>query len=641
MPTSPSGPVRRAQLIVPFGTGSMVVVVGGTSLVVAGLDYWYQQANDKKKIDTKEFIIEEWRLQNLLGVDHFCLPPDYREYTRGQEVPNIGITIPAFRFPTWHFCPFCRLLRSWPMYAKGSRGRLKCPECEAKKKNYNFMHQVPFVAMCERGHLQDFPWNEWVHHDPNPKCKGPLRLTSTGSASLGGQKVKCDGCGKVRNLGGITSDTMLSKSLSKGAEFLCQGMRPWLGPNSQETCNAPIRGSLRSASNLYFARVYSSIYLPRMLDINLQKIEEILVSPPLSTLLTIFRDFGEKDLAKITKTLRDQQTRLLVEFTDDQILKVIEKLFTQGSIDDQIGQDSSISEDEHTSFRRVEYRALLTEHHDLQLIIREGDLNTYEAGISRYFSRIMLVNKLRETRTLAGFSRIYPENDKDRVQMQSILWKNMPSDPRERWLPAYIVYGEGIFFEFNETLLRKWENKYEVLARTRPLLDRFKVMQEIRRLKDRPIGPRFILLHTFAHIIMNRLTFECGYSSAALRERLYISDNIAAPMAGVLIYTADGDSEGTMGGLVRMGKPGYIEPVIQRALENACWCSADPVCMEMGKHIGQGPDSCNLAACHNCALVPETACEEFNRFLDRAMVIGEIDNPEIGFFDIRKHQVNN
>ena len=131
---------------------------------------------------------------------------------------------------------------------------------------------------------------------------------------------------------------------------------------------------------------------------------------------------------------------------------------------------------------------------------------------------------------------------------------------------------------------------------------------------------------------MNQLTFECGYSSAALRERLFISSNPDFPMSGVLIYTADGDSEGTMGGLVRMGKPGYLEPVIQKALMSAKWCSADPICMEMGRLKGQGPDSCNLAACHNCALVPETACEEFNRFLDRGLLVGSVDNPTLGFF---------
>jgi hypothetical protein len=107
-------------------------------------------------------------------------------------------------------------------------------------------------------------------------------------------------------------------------------------------------------------------------------------------------------------------------------------------------------------------------------------------------------------------------------------------------------------------------------------------------------------------------------------------------MGGVLIYTAAGDAEGTLGGLVRMGEPGYLEPVIRRALETAQWCSADPVCMEMGIGSGQGPDSCNLAACHSCALVPETACEQFNRFLDRASVIGDLTDSSIGFFEPRE-----
>ena len=102
-------------------------------------------------------------------------------------------------------------------------------------------------------------------------------------------------------------------------------------------------------------------------------------------------------------------------------------------------------------------------------------------------------------------------------------------------------------------------------------------------------------------------------------------------MAGLLIYTAAGDSEGTMGGLVRMAKPENLWPVMSNAISDARWCSTDPVCMDSGEK-GQGPDSCNLAACHGCALVPETSCEEFNRFLDRGLVIGTFGEPSLGFF---------
>jgi hypothetical protein len=87
-----------------------------------------------------------------------------------------------------------------------------------------------------------------------------------------------------------------------------------------------------------------------------------------------------------------------------------------------------------------------------------------------------------------------------------------------------------------------------------------------------------------------------------------------------------------MGGLVRMGKPGSLESVFTTALAEARWCSADPVCMELGE-AGQGPESCNLAACHSCALLPETACENFNRFLDRAALVGSPLDQSLGYFD--------
>ncbi len=644
MTNSPSGPIRRAQLIAPFGVGSMVTVPGGTSLIIAGLDYWYKNRDGSDISDSEEFKFEEWRLQALLGVSHLRLPPDYRDsFWTGKEAFNLEITIPAFRFPAWHFCPDCKLLKEWPLFKRGTGGRIKCPECKLKKKT-RYMFQVPFIAMCELGHLQDFPWREWVHGKSNPSCGGDLRLIATGSATLAGQKVKCDKCNKERNLEGITrantnkdgkTTTTLSKTLGQGTEFLCKGHKPWLGPDSNETCNAHIKGSLRSASNVYFAQIRSSIYLPRIDDSSLQELEILLANPPLSTLVNMLNDLGV-EIAKISESVTAQQSRLLASYTKDQInsvLKVILSTKYPSEISKDSAQVAGLLEDEQTAFRRSEYEGLKKERKDVLLKIKAGNLRNYLPLVSEYFSRLMLIEKLQETRTLTGFTRVFPENNLTYSQRQQMLWNIPTGNSSTSWLPAYKVYGEGIFFEFDEEKINKWELLESVKKRARPLLDRYQELQITRRLRDRPIGPRFILIHTFAHLIMNRLTFDCGYSSAALRERLYISSNPATPMAGVLIYTADGDSEGTMGGLVRMGKPGYIEPIIQRALENAKWCSSDPVCMEMGNTQGQGPDSCNLAACHNCALVPETACEEFNRFLDRGLVIGDFDNPSIGYFD--------
>jgi hypothetical protein len=156
-------------------------------------------------------------------------------------------------------------------------------------------------------------------------------------------------------------------------------------------------------------------------------------------------------------------------------------------------------------------------------------------------------------------------------------------------------------------------------------------MAHVRGLQGRNLSPRFVLIHTLAHLMINELVFACGYSSASLRERLYVSEAANRQMAGFLLYTAAGDSEGTMGGLVRMARPDNLRSVFASALSNARWCSTDPVCMDAGEK-GQGPDSCNLAACHGCALLPETSCEEFNRFLDRGLVIGTFTDPTLGYF---------
>jgi len=140
---------------------------------------------------------------------------------------------------------------------------------------------------------------------------------------------------------------------------------------------------------------------------------------------------------------------------------------------------------------------------------------------------------------------------------------------------------------------------------------------------------KFFLLHTLAHALIRRLSFECGYGSSSLRERLYCWDEKHKKMTGILIYTAAGDSEGTMGGLVQQGKPGRFETLLVGAIQDILWCSSDPICIE--SH-GQGIDSLNRAACYACALLPETSCEEGNRFLDRAALIGTPEDPSLSFF---------
>jgi hypothetical protein len=591
----------------------MMVAPDGISLITAGLDHWYKREDstgDSRDVDTEEFEVEEWRLQRALGVTHFRLPPDFRQSRHPDPPPNVYLTVPALRFPAWHFCPGCHRLTQLPL---ARRGRARCSTDKCRR----FLVQVPFVAMCDYGHLQDFPWREWVHRSATATCDKPLYLYATGGATLAAQKVKCD-CGVERNLAGITTatkkGTFLTSNLADGEEYLCRGGVPWHGEDAGEGCTRPLRGSLRSASNLYFSLVRSAIYLPRNTSSVPPELITLLESPPLSTLLRFAADLGGVLSAE---KLRGQHRSLLEQFSDEEIAAALEIV---GSGEQEEKEDDTADGDpDERELRRPEFAVLRSGLNHPELMIRPASLDEYEDWAAAHFGRLTLIDKLRETRALTGFNRVFPENDLGLANRKALLRKQASAD---RWLPAYVVYGEGLFFEFPEDRLGEWEKQEAVLRRAELLASRFATVQTERQLRPREITPRFLLVHTFAHLLMNRLTFECGYSSAALRERLYVSELGAAPMAAVLIYTAAGDAEGTMGGLVRMGKRGYLEPTIRAALREATWCAADPVCMEIGTRAGQGPDACNLAACHNCALVPETACEEFNRFLDRGVVVG-------------------
>jgi len=142
---------------------------------------------------------------------------------------------------------------------------------------------------------------------------------------------------------------------------------------------------------------------------------------------------------------------------------------------------------------------------------------------------------------------------------------------------------------------------------------------------------KFILLHTLSHLLISQLAFESGYSSSSLRESIYFSDDKENRMAGILIYTADSDAEGSLGGLVRQGKAGRFIPTLISSLKKATWCSADPVCGET-----KTKTSYNQAACHSCALIAETSCTYMNTLLNRKLLLDQ----KTGFFKDLVDEIN-
>ena len=258
---------------------------------------------------------------------------------------------------------------------------------------------------------------------------------------------------------------------------------------------------------------------------------------------------------------------------------------------------------------------------------------TVPVSLAPYISRLVRVMRLREVRALTGFTRI------DMPRTGQAVNPNRPqvsvaflSAGKKNWLPAIEVRGEGIFFELDSDAIARWEAIPAVQVRAAEiaptLLDSMSLSDEDKQSPTDSLAARFMLCHTLAHILMRQLSLQSGYSSASLRERLFIGNNPEA-MSGVMIYTASPDSDGTLGGLQRQGKAARFEETFIQALEGVRWCSSDPLCVE---GVTSETEPTNLAACHSCVLTSETSCEEFNRYLDRSVLVGLPGEAAVGFF---------
>lgn len=630
-----TGAMRRAQLVSPFGVGAMSVLVNGTSVITAGLDHWYRP-EDSSTMAIEEYQEHDWRLEARLQVSEFRLPPDFRRGGQGNDNRNVKLTVPVLRFPRWCFCMFCKRLEI-------STLTMQQPVVCKDKKHADWkykprMSQVPFVAVCTAGHLDDFPFDKWVHRAHLPTCTGTLRLKSLGGGGLEGQRVVCDKCESERNLQGITQarftngeerTTLTDQLASSGDPFFCTGARPWLG-TMEGACDLPIRGALRAAGNVYFPKVESSIYLPRVSGAVSSEMHELMRHPAVSgTMRTLHSIFGSGlDVNMLREHLqKNVPPELFGPIADEELIAGYRDLLGVDENEPETGEETNTElltgndEWRYPEFQHIRQ----TPEDDFLTTTNPGR----HADLDDYLERVRSVDVLRETRVLRGFTRV--RDDVLKLSVGKSLLRRQPLPPVQDWLPAYVVKGEGIYFELDPERVAAWEARAEVQIRAQKITDQYSQIASQRGLHGRFLSPRFLLLHTLGHLLINELIFACGYSSASLRERLYVSSTGGREMAGLLIYTAAGDSEGTMGGLVRMARPDNLRSVFAAAISHARWCSTDPVCMDAGEK-GQGPDSCNLAACHGCALLPETSCEEFNRFLDRGVVVGTFADPALGYF---------
>jgi hypothetical protein len=596
--------VRAAQAVLQYGVGAMVDFPDQT-LVTAAPEYWSGTTK-----------IYDDRFAKALGVDYFAMPTD----------------ISYARFPEWYFCPKCRRfqpLSKWiKEYQKRAKDRqlqrdynmvesLQCPDCKQD------LVVARIVTVCEKGHLNDFPWVKWVHaRSKKPVCNNPMLRFKTGASGtegLEGLTVECDTCKARTTLKDAFNKEIFEELDGNGEreDFICPGHHPF--KHTTEPCGCHPRTVQRGASSVYFPLVHSSLVIPPYADKLNTKIEK---SKAYEECVVIIEDEDPEDrLDTIRKRLSKWADKIALEIG---ALKAdVEKILTEKWLQ----ANEAVTDVDSVQYRIEEYLALTGDISTPKGSL--GDFSRESMPVDEYnlphIKGISLVDKVRVVNALTGFSRLVPvisKDDKGYVDVKK---------PETNWYPAYEVRGEGIFIEFKHNEIEEWINKNPEISERANRLNENYANSFLGKNHPRIITPKFIMLHTLSHLLISQLSFECGYSIASLSERLYCAEKEdGKQMAGILIYTASGDSEGTLGGLVRQGRSDAFPKILRKAVTKAKTCSNDPVCI---MSHGQGRDSLNLAACHACTLLPETCCEERNAFLDRGMIIGTFENKNIGFWN--------
>ena len=554
------GDLRPNQIITSFGPGAVIDAVKD-SVTVLDTNYWKEKGEQ----------ILDGRMASYLGVDTFY---SVRTSEHSEDIPVVS-------FPHYHVCsnPKCGRLfdiresMNIDNYVKHGP---TCPDC------HRDAYPSRFITICENGHMDDFPWRWWVHRG-DTNCKGKLKVYTMGSSStLSDIHVECS-CGAHRSMAGA-----MQKENFAGLK--CTGHHPFRPVAANEDCKKEVIPSQRGASNVYFSVVRSAITIPPWRN-------------PLYALL-------EKHWANI-----EMGREVYGDMALDMNYNKFFSSWPRKDFDDAVAKRIAGVKD-FIEMKQGEYDAIL-HHADALFNSMKKDFDAEEDevpdSLKKYFSRIIRVTRLREVKVLLGFTR-GDASDPDAESQPNTVHLSKGDGTAESWLPAAETIGEGVFIEFNRDTINKWLSSGEVAAISKQYGNCYREYCAERNWTVNVIrDAAYVLMHTMAHLLIKQMAMFSGYSSTAIRERIYFSEK----MNGILLYTGSSDKEGSLGGLVELGSTDKLMKLMRDAFQEALLCTNDPECLN---NLPNGTDA-NGAACHSCCMISETSCENGNRMLDRGLVV--------------------
>ena len=588
-------------------------------------------------------------------------PRQDKETSFSRQGSDLGV--PARIFPQWMRCTGCDKLAplgdfvgaAGEGYTNVKRHRpdeavvehVGCPERQqgrkraaAGAKGGRVRHApcVParYLLACPMGHLDEFPYDWWVHQGGHctEASRPALTMSDRGSTRGASAIIRCESCHASRPMNQAQGEAGRSRLPQ------CRGRFPHLDVFTKG-CDQEVRLMLVGASNLWFPATQSIIDMPRLDP------QEILKDRANALVAAIGEDLGE--LATNTRFLRmamkgHPELGELLDLDDEELDAVVSRALAPAEHEESLSARRAAWSP--TDLLVPEWRYLLKEPPEDRHEDERTGLTLSPRSLAGHpidgIDRVLAVDRLRKVNALLGFTRI---DDFDRVD-----------DSRKRlvpltrgttaWVPATEDRGEGIFIQLDEDRVAGWEARVEssalwaahVAAHRRNFERRYSETAKNMDHMERMQPARYWLVHTLAHALIREMAMYSGYGAASISERLYAwkeEEREGAPQrpsaAGMLLVTTASDSDGTLGGLVSLSEPATLQWIVKRALARLGRCSSDPVC---ARRIPQDPeDFLHGAACHCCVMASETSCERANRFLDRRMVV-----PIPGEFDGQAHR---
>ncbi|MBR0730369.1 DUF1998 domain-containing protein [Bradyrhizobium japonicum] len=610
--STPVGEVRPSQLLWTYGPGALVDLPN-LSVVTLGIDRW--DVNLCRPIREARLLAA---VRRELGqqVDSLRLPPIQINDSPNPFSPEANLGVPVKPFPRWLRCVKCGLLSPY------DSALFECKENRFRLEDTKFVHRqcrgsrndqpardadaVParFLLACRNGHIDDFPWHYFVHNGQSA-CAGTLRFFESG-ASLQTENlwVKCDSCGASRNMAHA-----FGKS---GRETLpaCRGRHPHMD-RFDATCEEEARPVLLGATNSWFPITLSALAIPVVGDTVTQLVQDG---------WDYFVDAeSEAEIAITVRTLKRTGALPGIDRHSTEAIWNAVEAVKNGTA----GAAVSVAD-----IKGPEWKVLTSPNPPTDWPHFLGKNVAVPADFAQEIAGVLLLERLREVNALLGFTRVDAPEETAVPEDRSPRAPLAPQPPT--WVPATEVHGEGIFITFDEAGLQRWEATPGVQRRAQLLLEGHRGWRAARKMDGGEFpGVRYAMLHTLSHLLIRELALECGYNAASIRERIYADLEADEPQAGILIYTAAADSDGTLGGLVELGRPHNLGRLLAQALGRAGICSSDPLCSE---HDPGKDRSLHAAACHACSFVSETSCEKGNRYIDRALLIPTLEADDAAFF---------